>query len=54
MGLVIASGMAIGTLFTLFVVPMFYTYLASDKRPAAEAVPAAPHGETLALPAPAE
>jgi multidrug efflux pump len=27
-GLVIATGMAIGTLFTLFVVPMFYTYIA--------------------------
>jgi multidrug efflux pump len=27
-GLVIASGMAIGTLFTLFVLPMFYTYIA--------------------------
>jgi multidrug efflux pump len=29
MGLVIATGMSIGTVFTLFVVPMFYTYLAS-------------------------
>lgn len=29
-GLVIASGMSIGTLFTLFVVPMVYTYLARD------------------------
>ncbi len=27
-GLVIAAGMAIGTLFTLFVLPMFYTYIA--------------------------
>jgi multidrug efflux pump len=54
MGLVIASGMAIGTVFTLFVVPMFYTYLASDKRPAADAEAAESHGETLALPAPAE
>ena len=27
MGLVIATGMSIGTVFTLFVVPMFYTYL---------------------------
>jgi multidrug efflux pump len=27
-GLVIASGMAIGTCFTLFVVPVFYTYIA--------------------------
>ena len=30
-GLVIASGMAIGTLFTLFVLPTLYTYLAEDK-----------------------
>ena len=30
MGLVIAAGMAIGTLFTLFVVPAIYTYLARD------------------------
>jgi len=29
MGLVIATGMSIGTVFTLFVVPMFYTYLSS-------------------------
>ena len=28
MGLVIATGMAIGTMFTLFVVPMFYTFIA--------------------------
>jgi multidrug efflux pump len=31
MGLVIATGMAIGTLFTLFVVPMFYTLISADK-----------------------
>jgi multidrug efflux pump len=30
MGTVIASGMTIGTLFTLFVLPAFYLYLASD------------------------
>jgi multidrug efflux pump len=36
-GLVIATGMAIGTLFTLFVVPMFYTYIAeSDEAKARE------------------
>jgi multidrug efflux pump len=29
-GLVIASGMSVGTLFTLFVVPMFYTYIAKS------------------------
>jgi multidrug efflux pump len=31
MGLVIATGMAIGTLFTLFVVPMFYTFISTRK-----------------------
>jgi len=31
-GLVIASGMLIGTFFTLFVVPSIYTYLAEDHR----------------------
>jgi multidrug efflux pump len=36
-GLVIAAGMAIGTLFTLFVLPMFYTYIArSDEALAPE------------------
>jgi multidrug efflux pump len=36
MGLVIAAGMSIGTLFTLFVVPMFYTYISrSDQAHAA-------------------
>ncbi len=44
-GLVIATGMSIGTLFTLFVVPAFYTVLAADRRKVAE-VPAEPavHG----------
>jgi Cation/multidrug efflux pump len=31
-GLVIATGMSIGTLFTLFVVPMFYTFLGHPDR----------------------
>ena len=31
-GLVVATGMSIGTLFTLFVVPAFYTLLAHDRR----------------------
>jgi multidrug efflux pump len=31
-GLVIATGMSIGTLFTLFVVPTFYTFIAHDRR----------------------
>ena len=44
MGLVIASGLAIGTLFTLFVVPAVYMVLAADHRKegaeASEPVPA--------------
>ncbi|HZS82639.1 MAG TPA: efflux RND transporter permease subunit, partial [Stellaceae bacterium] len=36
-GLVIVSGMSIGTLFTLFVLPAVYTVLAKDHRPAASA-----------------
>lgn len=32
LGWVIVGGMAIGTLFTLFVVPAFYTYLSAKKR----------------------
>jgi len=49
-GLVIATGMSIGTLFTLFVVPAFYTVLAENRRKrvadhAPESTPpaAAPH-----------
>jgi multidrug efflux pump len=43
MGLVIATGIAIGTLFTLFVVPAMYVLLAADhsKRSAPDALPAA-------------
>jgi multidrug efflux pump len=33
-GLVIVCGMSVGTLFTLFVLPVFYTLLARDHRPA--------------------
>jgi len=42
MGLVIATGVAIGTLFTLFVVPAMYVLLAADhsKRATGEALPA--------------
>ena len=40
-GLTIAAGLGIGTLFTLFVVPAFYVWLAGDHRPAA--APAAAH-----------
>ncbi|NKB46501.1 MAG: MMPL family transporter [Legionellales bacterium] len=37
-GLVIATGLFIGTLFTLFVVPTMYTFFAGNHRPAAPAV----------------
>lgn len=40
MGLVIASGMTIGTLFTLFVVPAVYLYLARDHQADSETTPA--------------
>ena len=36
-GLVIVAGMAIGTLFTLLVLPTVYTFLATDHRPARRA-----------------
>jgi multidrug efflux pump len=37
MGLVIFAGILVGTMFTLFVVPMFYTFIARrDHKPAAE------------------
>jgi hypothetical protein len=54
---VIAAGMVVGTLFTLFVTPAVYTYLARDhqaakeKERAAQALATAPRGtnsETLA------
>ncbi|GGH08933.1 acriflavine resistance protein B [Alsobacter metallidurans] len=52
MGIVIASGMSIGTIFTLFVVPMFYTLFARDRRAEAptvtEAAAEGPHRPALA------
>ncbi len=47
-GLVIAAGMSIGTLFTLFVLPMFYTFIA--RRDAPQRTEPLHHG----LPVPAE
>jgi hypothetical protein len=32
-GLVIAAGMTKGTMFTLFITPVVYTYIAADRRP---------------------
>jgi NodT family efflux transporter outer membrane factor (OMF) lipoprotein len=45
-GLVLVTGMTLGTLFTLFVVPVFYALLASRHQvePAAAEVPAGEHG----------
>jgi hypothetical protein len=40
------TGMSIGTLFTLFIVPTFYTYIARDRRrPLATVPPPQVHGE---------
>jgi multidrug efflux pump len=49
-GVVIASGLAIGTLFTLFVVPAVYLILAGDHH----ATTSAAHGAADAAPQPAE
>ena len=43
-GIVIAAGMTIGTLFTLFITPAVYTYLARDHQKAAQAARAASAG----------
>jgi len=51
MGVVIASGMTIGTLFTLFVLPAFYLYLARDHAHDADHQKAA-EGEAASLPPP--
>jgi multidrug efflux pump len=51
MGVVIVSGMTIGTLFTLFVLPAFYLYLARDHAHDADHQKAA-EGEAASLPPP--
>ena len=45
-GIVLVTGMIVGTLFTLFVVPVFYTLIAADHRKHAFA-----DGEETAVPA---
>ncbi|GGE97661.1 efflux RND transporter permease subunit [Stappia taiwanensis] len=51
-GLVIASGMSVGTIFTLFVVPMFYMYVGHpDRKPVTDDDAGEP---VTASPAPAE
>jgi multidrug efflux pump len=37
-GIILVAGMIVGTVFTLFVVPVFYSLIAADHRPHAEAV----------------
>lgn len=46
MGVVIVSGLAIGTLFTLFVLPVIYSYMASEHKPLMEFEENAPHSST--------
>ncbi len=48
MGMVIFTGILVGTAFTLFVVPMFYTFIAAKDAPQDAEEPSA---ETLAMPA---
>jgi multidrug efflux pump len=45
LGLVVVSGMSIGTLFTLFVLPTVYTWLATDHRAAAKS----PHAREMEM-----
>jgi multidrug efflux pump len=52
-GLVIAAGMLIGTMFTLFVTPAVYTYVARDRTLARPAEGETPHG-AQPVPHPAE
>jgi multidrug efflux pump len=42
-GTVLVSGMVVGTLFTLFVVPVFYSLIAAQHQPDAEATPEVDH-----------
>jgi multidrug efflux pump len=46
-GLVIVTGMSVGTAFTLFVLPMVYTFLAKDHRKAAKSRRVAEIGEII-------
>jgi multidrug efflux pump len=46
-GLVIAAGMTVGTMFTLFITPVVYTYVARDRRtPTLRTLKALPFEET--------
>ena len=46
-GTILVTGMALGTLFTLFVVPVFYSLIAADHRAAAPAIEMVPVVEPL-------
>jgi multidrug efflux pump len=46
-GTILVTGMALGTLFTLFVVPVFYSLIAADHRAVAPAIEIAPAAEPL-------
>ena len=43
-GIVLVTGMIVGTLFTLFVVPVFYTLIAADHRTKSADGESAEHG----------
>ena len=45
-GLVLVAGLSIGTLFTLFVLPVVYTFLASSHKPLQVFEESAPHTES--------
>jgi multidrug efflux pump len=47
-GIVLVTGMIVGTLFTLFVVPVFYQLIAADHRAKDSAVVGEPAGEPAA------
>jgi multidrug efflux pump len=53
-GIVLVAGMFLGTLFTLFVVPVFYALIAADPRVRAEreALEASPRATEVHLPSP--
>jgi multidrug efflux pump len=52
-GIVLVAGMAVGTLFTLFVVPVFYSLVAAQRRPAVAAHEPEPAAPLRAAPFPA-
>jgi multidrug efflux pump len=48
-GIVLVTGMIVGTLFTLFVVPVFYTLIAANHRKAAKEAEESSRGELVAV-----